>query len=171
MSRPSQIYALTDTDGSIRYIGKANDAAARLKGHLSDAKRGSRPVNRWVKKLVDAGKAPGLLILEEREDWPEAERRLIAQYRAAGARPLNLAEGGEQPFCPAHVRAENGRKNAKARNRRLWLLKLQLGQGLKRGEVGEMTQRKMFSRPDVFGGLFHLMNPAFRPGGPFDANG
>lgn len=147
----SEIYALTDPDGSIRYIGKANVAADRLKSHLRDARRRSTPVYSWLRKLMDARKMPGLVVLEVCDDWREAERRLIAQHRAAGARLLNLADGGDEPFCPVGVRAANGRANAGKRDKRKWALMRSLGDALRRGHVSERTKELMRSRPDVFG--------------------
>ena len=158
MARPSdyspelaEIYALTDPDGSVRYIGKAKNARARLKGHMLDAKRRNTPVYCWIRKLAANGHAPGLVVLESCVDWQEAEKRLISLYRSNGCRLLNVAEGGDQPFCPTDVRAANGRANAKSRDQRLWALKRSLGDALKRGHVSELTKEKMRSRPDVFG--------------------
>jgi hypothetical protein len=151
VSALAEIYALTDPDGSIRYIGKANVAADRLKGHMRDARRRPTPVYAWIRKLADGGKAPGLLVLEVADDWREAERRLIALHRAAGARLLNVAEGGDEPFCPVHVRAANGRANAAKRSKRKWRLMREMGDMLRRGHVSDQTKAKMRSRPDVFG--------------------
>jgi hypothetical protein len=93
-----EIYGLYCPDtGELRYVGKANNAQKRLKKHLFERVK-SRPVNRWVKSLVDSGKAPVLKILETvpHDEWEEAERRLIAEHRKAG-KLLNLADGGAMP--------------------------------------------------------------------------
>lgn len=147
----SEIYALTDLDGSVRYIGKANVAADRLKCHLRDARRRSTPVYVWIRQLAEVGCVPGLIVLETCDDWQEAERRIIAEHRAAGARLLNLAPGGNEPFCPADVRAANGRANARKRHKRKWFLMRAMGDALRRGHVAETTKAKMRARPDVFG--------------------
>jgi hypothetical protein len=93
-----EIYGLYDPDADeLRYVGKANNAKKRLKTHVFE--RGyRRPVNNWVKALVEAGKAPVMKILETvaHEQWEEAERRLIAEYRKT-CRLLNLADGGARP--------------------------------------------------------------------------
>lgn len=104
------IYALTDPrDGEVRYIGKANDARKRLRGHLRDARRRRTPVYNWINKLARLGLEPGMTVLVEcdPECWKDEERRLIAEHRASG-RLLNVAEGGDEPHCPLEVRRRNG---------------------------------------------------------------
>ncbi|MGA0595623.1 GIY-YIG nuclease family protein [Enterovirga sp. CN4-39] len=152
--RSAEIYALTDpTSGAIRYIGKANDAAKRLKSHIRDSRRRNTPVCCWIRSLAERGKIPGLLVLVQckAEDWPYLERLAIKAARDRGARLLNLAEGGDEPFCSAEVRAANGRAAAANRNHRLWYNMRYLGEALKRGYVSERTKVKMRARPDVFG--------------------
>jgi hypothetical protein len=147
-----QIYALVDPrDGCIRYIGKANSASDRFKGHLSAASKRKTPVYRWVRELFAAGMLPELkILLDSSQDWQADERRLISEHRISG-KLLNVADGGDQPFCAREVRAANGRLNAGKRNRRKWELMLALGAGLKAGLVSERTKALMRSRPDVFG--------------------
>lgn len=129
----TQIYALTDpVTGEIRYIGKANDAAKRLKSHLRDACRRRTPVYAWVRKLVAAGQAPGLVVLAEcaPEQWQELEVALIAEHRRGG-RLLNVADGGEEPHCPLQVRQANGRAIAAKRNEVVTGLLARLGSDAK----------------------------------------
>lgn len=140
----AEIYALLDPrDGSVRYIGKANCAASRFKGHMRDSRRRNTPVYCWIRKLSDLGLAPKLSILETTDDWQAAERRLIIEHRNNGVKLLNVAEGGDQPFCPTEVRAANGRANAKKRDPRIWRLRQVLGSALKRGHVSEETKAKL----------------------------
>jgi hypothetical protein len=47
-------------------------------------------------------------------DWAATERAIIAQYRADGARILNVADGGDQPKS----NTEQNRKNAAKQNAR-----------------------------------------------------
>ena len=108
----AEIYALRDPDtGEARYIGKANDAQKRLQSHISDSRRSHRPVNCWVRKLIAAGKQP-LVTVEcvAIDRWQELEQQLIAQHRDDGTRLLNLANGGDEPFCPTEVRKANALK-------------------------------------------------------------
>lgn len=153
MARPKQsqiasIYGLFDKDGQLRYIGKAVDPQSRLKGHMQDARTKKTPLYDWIRKHG----VPVMEVLEaDCADWKEAERRLISEARLRGEDLLNVADGGDQPFCDYETRAENGRNNAKSRHKRLWYLKLQLGGALRRGEVREETKQMMRERPDIFG--------------------
>lgn len=124
-----QIYALTCPEtGAIRYIGKARVASDRLKRHLSDAKRKRTPVQCWIDSLANRGLMPVLNILAECEDWVTAERHAIAYARSMGLKLLNLADGGNEPYCSPEVRAANGRKSIEARRQKLAKLGLKLGQ-------------------------------------------
>jgi|SRR5215217_2940168 len=108
----AEIYALIGPhDGAVRYIGKANDSAKRLKSHLRDARRRKTPVYDWINMLAKSGMRPTFRVLEIADDWVEAERRLIAEARSRGERLLNVADGGDEPFCSPEVRAANGRKS------------------------------------------------------------
>ena len=106
------IYALVDPrDQSVRYIGKANDPAKRLASHMRDSTRRDTPVYRWIRKLAALGMSPTMEVIVtcSVEDWPAMERRAIATLRAAGARLLNVAEGGDEPYCSPEVRKQNAR--------------------------------------------------------------
>lgn len=110
-----QIYGLYDPDTDcLRYVGKANDSAERLKTHIREARTQKRPVCRWVKSLIDGGKLPVLRVIEEVHEskWEEAERRLIAEYRKT-CDLLNLADGGAMPSQTIEQR----KTAAKASNR------------------------------------------------------
>ena len=108
MADPAEIYGLYDPrDDSLRYIGKSKNSAQRFKGHLSDFKR-TTPVYLWIHQLRALGLKPYFLVLEEAEDWIEAERRLIKEARARGEKLLNLAKGGNAPCCSVEVARRNG---------------------------------------------------------------
>ena len=151
------IYALCcPITGAIRYIGKAKDPSKRLVGHLRDSLRKQTPVYRWMRKL---GQAPEMRVLMLAWDWRGAERQLIAQARADGERLLNIADGGDEPFCSTEQRAKNGKANAAAihsdaKRKRFWSLLQRLGVGLNKGYVSEETKAKMRAaaarRPDLF---------------------
>lgn len=121
----ASIYGLTDPKtGEVRYIGKANDPEKRLAGHMRDMTRRNTPLYCWMRKN---GK-PGLVVLSENcQDWKSEERRIIAEYRAASARLLNVADGGDEPFCSKDVRARNGAIVAAKRSRVLWSVYRRLG--------------------------------------------
>jgi len=108
MTALPSIYGLFDKDGLLRYVGKANNPAQRLKGHIRDSLKKNTPLYAWMRKHG----VPEMRVLEANcVDWKEAERRLIREARERGDKLLNVADGGDQPFCPVEVRRENGRKS------------------------------------------------------------
>ena len=139
-----EIYALCcpDTD-AVMYIGKAKNSAKRLKAHLRERRR-KYPVYLWIADLIKQGKSPALRVLEtvRESGWKDAEKRLIAEYRAKGEL-LNIAAGGDMPDCPGEVRVANGIKSAKTRNRRIWELKLRIGHAIKNDELNEGHKQKL----------------------------
>ena len=103
----ASIYGLYDSAGCLRYIGKANDPRKRLDGHMRDARRRRTPLYDWINKHG----RPAMRVIEaDCEDWKASERRLIAEARARGDKLLNIADGGDEPFCPPEVRSANGRR-------------------------------------------------------------
>lgn len=165
-SRKVQIYVLHD-DKEFRYVGKAVDAQKRLKSHLRDSRRRDTPVYRWIRKLAKNGQTPNVWVWTEchESNWPEVERKCIALARQMGWRLLNVADGGDQPKCDIETRRENGRKSAIARasteaKKRLWHMKLIIGQSIKVGTLSERA--KSFLReaaikcPDKFGEYANL---------------
>lgn len=91
----TKIYGLTDPrTGDVRYIGKSDDPSHRLRSHLADKSRCHRV--HWLNSLRELGIRPGIVILEViADDWQEAERRWIAQYRADGFDLVNDTDGGD----------------------------------------------------------------------------
>jgi hypothetical protein len=72
------IYALTDPDGTPRYVGQSNNPKSRLASHLSSS--ASPAVKRWVESLREAGELPRLTILyrvPRSEKAGEAEKLFI----------------------------------------------------------------------------------------------
>lgn len=153
----ASIYGLYDKRGNLRYIGKANDPAARLKSHMRDCRRRQTPLYSWIRKHG----LPVMQVLEaDCADWRKAERRLIDEARQRGERLLNLADGGDEPHCPTEVRQRNGRNTAKAIHsdplaKRVWDLKRQIGRALKDGYVRNAGRAKLrlaaAKRPELFG--------------------
>ncbi len=95
------IYALIDPrDGAVRYIGKANDAAERLKSHIRDSRHRKTPVYSWIRKLRSLGLVPDMKVLAtcSESEWPKAERRAIRYQRWFNDRLLNVADGGNEPI-------------------------------------------------------------------------
>lgn len=163
------IYALIDPrDGSIRYIGKARNSKARFASHLRDAHTLNRPVHKWIRGLFDLKLLPRLSLIERCDEsaWEDRERFHIARARALGDL-LNVANGGAQPHCLTSVRASNGKSNAKKihsnpAKRRIWEIKLRIGQILRQGYISNETRAKMrlaaMKRPDLFGQWINTPN-------------
>lgn len=101
------IYGLYDKQGRLRYIGKANHPGRRLAGHMRASKKLKSPLYDWIRKHGQ----PEMRVLEaDCADWRASERAFIASARLAGLPLLNLADGGDEPFCPPEVRAAHGRR-------------------------------------------------------------
>ena len=160
------IYALSDETG-IRYIGKSNCAKRRYAAHMRNCLRRKTPVYNWINKCLARDFRPVLSVLERVPScqWQEAEKRLIAKYRSDGARLLNVAEGGEQPFCPDETRSNNARiVNAKIaddqRLTRLRYLKQRIAKNIKAGylreDTAEMLRKMAVSHPSYFGQWLNL---------------
>jgi hypothetical protein len=90
----SGIYALTDDAGVICYIGQSRNIARRFRQHcsLSNNTKTRRNVCAWCVDLILAGRAPGILILEETESLDERERFWIKRHGLDNL--LNMNEGG-----------------------------------------------------------------------------
>lgn len=141
-----EIYALRDPrDGSIRYIGKANDAEKRLKSHLRDARRRDTPVYRWIRLLGNVGMQPTLEVIDRpaADMWEASERRHIIEARERGDRLLNVADGGDEPGCSLEVRQANGRKVAASRDAKIWRLKRDIGATLGDGFGSNKARAKL----------------------------
>ncbi len=95
------IYCLADprTD-EIRYVGKANDPAARLASHVHECSR--VPLNQrthrhhWLYQLKSAGLRPKLELLEivDSASWEAAERAWIRSFRELDIQLVNATDGG-----------------------------------------------------------------------------
>lgn len=117
--------------GNLKYIGKANDSTKRLKSHLTDSKRRNTPVCVWIRELSKLGQLPVVKVLCQTSDWKSEEKRIIQQHRNNGANLLNVAIGGNEPFCSNETRVKNARKvaneiHSNPNKKRLWHLKTSL---------------------------------------------
>lgn len=161
-TRHAEIYALIDPrDMTIRYIGKAQNSTRRLKDHLREARR-KTPLYAWIGKLrtIDMQPLLKVICIAISDDWQSLEKLLIEQYRGDGARLLNLAEGGDQPYCSDETRVKNGRALASRiasdpMTARLRANKQMLSAALRLGQLSERVKAKMRycanRRPDLFG--------------------
>ena len=95
-----KIYGLINPEQPdiIRYVGKTNRTInERLYRHVYLSKKGvKRPVNLWIKKLLDEGKRPQIIELEitNEKNWVNREIFWISHYRNK-YNLLNLSDGGE----------------------------------------------------------------------------
>jgi group I intron endonuclease len=94
------IYGIYDSEEPqlIRYVGKTKKKIQeRLNQHIYLSKRKvKRPLYLWIKKLLDDGKKPEVVLIEETDDkeWVEKEIFWIRFYRK-NEKLLNLSDGGE----------------------------------------------------------------------------
>lgn len=93
------IYALCQSDGRVRYVGKTvQKPSRRLIHHINAARRGRRlPVSYWIRKRQASGFRPIVRVLETANstNWVEREQFWIAFYRSVEPDLLNLTAGGE----------------------------------------------------------------------------
>lgn len=111
------VYALLDSEESIRYVGLTHgNAYFRLRTHINSARRGSQyPVHRWIRKHDYEVQVAVLEI--DPPDILLAEQQWIADRRAAGDRLLNCTDGGEGTIG-IEVSAETRAKMSLAAKRR-----------------------------------------------------
>lgn len=97
MTKTTFIYALTCPDtGEVRYVGKADNPDARFIQHIGLYDPSPTTKSKWIKSVIEAGKIPGMMILEEVSfaDWSEAEKRWINHYRSINPELKNSSNGG-----------------------------------------------------------------------------
>ncbi len=93
------IYALTDPDGAVRYVGKTTKTVEkRMIGHRQDIKYSDCHRANWLKSLERKGIQPGIVILEivSGSKANESEIEWIAYFRVLMGDDLtNATEGGD----------------------------------------------------------------------------
>lgn len=105
------IYALCEPENPerIRYVGKSNNPARRLRAHLSNTRKTSTHLGCWLKGLSTA---PVLEVLDEvpETQWEFWEREYIRVFRAIGFNLVNLSEGGDGHHNPSSESREKNRR-------------------------------------------------------------
>lgn len=131
MARDPLIYALTDPDGAVRYIGKSVNGLVRARKHFQPAQmRRKCHRNSWLQSLQAQGKHAGVEVLErfaDASDLNDAERYWIAQGTGLEWRLTNHTKGGDgNAFAFGNKYAQGIRKGAveleamRERMRALW---------------------------------------------------
>jgi len=90
------IYSLScPIDGTIKYIGKANNPKSRLYEHRR-MRDNNLAKNLWIKSLIDQNLLPILNIIEEVliSDWKDKEKFYISQYKDL----LNICGGANGSY-------------------------------------------------------------------------
>lgn len=151
------IYGLFDSEGALRYVGKAVSPKKRLAGHMKDSRKRNTPLYAWIRKHGQ----PDMRVLEANcADWQEAEKRLIREAIQRGDKLLNLAEGGIQPYCSTEQRSRNAKALNQSmrdnpRQKRIRDIKHIISNGLRLGFVNDETRSKLrlaaSKNPSVFG--------------------
>ena len=78
------------------YVGKSFDPVDRLETHLWEAKSYRKKRTKLLQWMRRKNAGPVLqIVLEETDDWLEAEPFWIAYYRSIGMKLLNMTDGGE----------------------------------------------------------------------------
>lgn len=95
--RPVLVYGLASSrNGEIRYIGQTTQRAEkRLDSHINCPRTKRRYVWNWIHREMCDGYKISVQRLVENAVWNETERLIISQFKATGARLVNLSDGGE----------------------------------------------------------------------------
>lgn len=92
------IYALTGSDGRVRYVGKTNHPKRRLENHLSPSgQQCGNYVRNWIRAERQTGFRVEMWILEAcpEDRWEEREKHWIRHGRDLGWNLTNTAPGGK----------------------------------------------------------------------------
>ncbi len=141
------IYALTDPDGAIRYIGKSSAGMKRPLMHKRESRRGN-PTHkkRWIKQLLSAGLSYRIVVLgsfETGDGLSEKEQWAIAWARSVGCRLTNATDGGEGVAGLVHSPEARAKMRAAQSNRTMEHRRA-IGDG-NRGKKATVEQRQKLS--------------------------
>lgn len=120
MPKATFIYALCEPGTrKVRYIGKSNNPDRRLRyehlryEHLLRADKRTTHLGCWLRRVIQSGKTPNLVILAEVSDrsWKTEECRYIAAARMLGLDLVNSTDGGDGVTMTPETRKKIGDKN------------------------------------------------------------
>lgn len=134
------IYTLIDPlTNQIRYVGKSIDVDRRLKGHLSEARRGKKDhKNRWIASLLKKNCVPIIKVIDIcGHDWKERETYWISKFNADGCSLTNSKLGGDglEPCDESRRKMSEAKKGKPPSNK-----------GKKTSEEGKQKQREAARR-------------------------
>lgn len=112
------IYAIYNPQkpNEIRYIGKTINLKKRLYTHIYLSKKGlKRPLNLWIKKILDNNILPAIKIIENvnEKNWADREKYWINFYK--NEKLLNLTDGGESNY--GYIPSEETKKKISESNK------------------------------------------------------
>jgi hypothetical protein len=140
------IYALIDPrNNECRYIGKANDPAERLKGHLKYCKIGHDHKVSWLKQLLALGLKPIITELEciPCAEWEKDEQWWISYMKYLGANLTNMTCGGDGVHnMSREIRSKISEKRKKQTISPETCLKISLAAKLRK-PISEETRRRL----------------------------
>lgn len=94
--RAYTVYGLRDSrDGVIRYVGQTSSPVnKRLASHISEANRGSKPKDEWIRSVQLSGAQVEIVTLVDQAEKDVDEVAQIAVFRSQGIELLNITGGG-----------------------------------------------------------------------------
>lgn len=117
----TKIYALAESDGKIRYIGKTSRSLSqRFSGHLHEARKGTKGYkNNWIRSLLKQGLIPSVIKIGEVDgDGCQEEIAWIKYFRDEGILLVNQTDGGEG--TSGHKVSLEFRKKISEINKKWW---------------------------------------------------
>ena len=93
------IYGLIDPiTNELRYVGKSVNPIVRLRKHISERNKHDSYKDRWIRKLINSGLKPELIILDEiYNNWQYWEKFYILYFKSLGCMLTNGTLGGDEP--------------------------------------------------------------------------
>lgn len=164
MAKKVELYSLSDPNtNEVMYIGKAVNSLKRFSAHINYSKSRNTPLYAWINELLSLNQKPLLHILDvvDENEWEQKEIELINEYRNKSVNLLNVAKGGNQPYCSVSQRKINGKNvanqiHSNPLQKKLWGLKKDLFHCLSTFKrINDNIRHnnlliKMQSRPDLF---------------------
>ena len=102
------IYALTDSENNIRYIGRAMNPRKRYNVHMCRSKSNFAKTHKenWIRKMLSSGRLPIMKILRKVDGLEKAkilERVIIKFFKEKGYNLTNSTSGGDGSLGLKHT--------------------------------------------------------------------